>query len=158
MILIIAYGNSLRRDDGAGLVLAEILEQTLRAHHLKVERLSAQQLTPELAADIAGDEVSTVVFVDTRAVLFNENQPRVQIEPLGPGANSPSAGHHLNAPTLLIYAYHLYRKQPPAWQITIPGIDFEHGQQFSQLTQIALNEARPYLAEWLRELPIGHQR
>ena len=39
MILIIAYGNSLRGDDGAGLVLAERLEEAWQGRQVEVERV-----------------------------------------------------------------------------------------------------------------------
>ena len=53
MILIIAYGNPLREDDGAGLVLAEKLETLLRRLAIETRRVEMQQLLPELAAEIA---------------------------------------------------------------------------------------------------------
>ncbi|MEZ4766952.1 MAG: hypothetical protein R2844_00805 [Caldilineales bacterium] len=66
MILIIAYGNSLREDDGAGLVLAEKLEPLLRRFAVDARRIETQQLLPELAAEIAASQPHAVVFVDTR--------------------------------------------------------------------------------------------
>ncbi|MCB0173868.1 MAG: hypothetical protein KDJ97_25330, partial [Anaerolineae bacterium] len=66
MLLIIACGNSLRSDDGAGLIFAERLEYACRALDVMVERISVHQLLPELAADIAAEAVQAVVFIDTR--------------------------------------------------------------------------------------------
>ncbi len=141
MILIIGYGNSLRRDDGAGVWLAHHLTQQLRQQHHPVHYLACQQLTPELAADLADPGVMAVFFVDTRVVAPSEVAPQVRIEPLAADNGSPSTGHHLTPATLLLYTAHLYQCIPLAWQITVPGHDFGFGETFSPETQAALTEA-----------------
>jgi len=141
MILIIGYGNSLRGDDGAGLLLAERLEQAWRARHVAVERLAVQQLMPELAWDIAQAAVEAVLFVDTRAVAPGETEPGLQISPVESPALSPSLGHHLDPAVLLTYARLLYGKTLPAWLVTVPGVDFEHGETLSRTAQQALDMA-----------------
>ena len=128
MILIIACGNSLRRDDGAGLILAEKLETDWRSAGADVERISVHQLAPELAVDIARADVTAVVFVDTRAM---EPDAGLQVRPIETGSSSPSLGHYLDPSTLVAYASLLYGKHPPAWQVTVPGIDFDHGEGLS---------------------------
>ncbi len=52
-VLVIGYGNSLRRDDGAGLILAAGLVDAWRTHDLPASLITAHQLSPELADDIA---------------------------------------------------------------------------------------------------------
>lgn len=138
MILIIGYGNSLRRDDGAGLILAEKLEQDWLARQVEVERLAVQQLTPELTLDIARKEVTAVVFVDTRAVLPHETDLKIKICPIQADGLSPSLGHHLDPAALLAFVHLLYDKPVPAWLVTVPGVDFEHGEMLSSATQQAL--------------------
>jgi Ni,Fe-hydrogenase maturation factor len=59
-ILVIGYGNTLRRDDGVGVRAAEMMAADAR--FTDVEVLTAYQLTPELSLDIA--TASLVVFVD----------------------------------------------------------------------------------------------
>lgn len=139
MILVIAYGNSLRRDDGAGLILAERLEQEWLAYSVSVERVEVHQLVPELAADLARNEVTAVIFVDTRAVEADESDPCVQIYPLSTNHLPPSLGHHLSPATLLTYARLLYDKQPAAWMVATPGVDFGHGEGLSPLARQAIN-------------------
>jgi hydrogenase maturation protease len=141
MIVIIAYGNSLRRDDGAGLLLAERLERAWQAQGIAVKRLAVQQLTPELALEIGQADVSSVVFVDTRAVAPAETCPGVDIHPLTGAATSPALGHHLDPTALLLYASLWSNKPLPAWQITVPGVDFSHGEGLSETTQQALAAA-----------------
>jgi len=59
-ILVIGYGNTLRRDDGVGVRAAEMMAADSR--FADVEVLTVYQLTPELSLDIA--TASLVVFVD----------------------------------------------------------------------------------------------
>lgn len=142
MILIIGYGNSLRQDDGGGLQLAQQIEQTGQELGLPVERVCVQQLLPELAVDIARPDVEAVIFADTRAVLPHDITPDIEIAQLATRSLSPSVGHHLLPEVLLIYAYRLYGQQPPAWLVTVPGIEFDHGESFSPVTENALITAK----------------
>lgn len=155
MILVIAYGNSLRRDDGAGLILAERLEQEWLACSVPVERVEVHQLVPELAADLAKDEVTAVVFVDTRAVQSDEANPGVQIYPLSTNHLPPSLGHHLSPATLLTYARLLYDKQPAAWMVATPGVDFGHGEGLSPLARQAIGTVAELSTKLLRYLPVN---
>ncbi len=59
-VLVIGYGNTLRRDDGVGVRAAELMAADPR--FAGVEVLTAYQLTPELSLDIA--TASLVIFVD----------------------------------------------------------------------------------------------
>lgn len=152
MILLIGYGNDLRRDDGAGLILAEMIERVWQAQVVTVKRLSVHQLTPELALEIARPEVTAVVFADARAVISNTSEPRIQTQALKIDLKSPPLGHHLDPTTLLIYVNWLYNCQPPAWLVTVPGIDFGYGQGLSQMTQKALAVAQPVAIELLAQL------
>ncbi|GIK39864.1 MAG: hydrogenase [Chloroflexota bacterium] len=154
MILLISYGNDLRRDDGAGLVLADLIEQSWRIHQVAVKRLSVHQLLPELAEEIARPEVSAVVFVDARAVMAGEVNPRVRVESLSIDTQSPSLGHHLDPTTLLAYADWLYAGRPPAWLVTVPGADFGYGEGLSEMVQQALAAAQALPLELLAKLPI----
>lgn len=152
MILIIAYGNSLREDDGAGLALGKLIAQELRARKANVELITAHQLLPELALEIARDEVDSVVFVDTRAASPDNDDLNVQAYPLVIDSPSPSVGHHLNPEAVLVYAHLLYGKQVSAWQVTVPGVNFDHGELFSTIAQSALSTALKILDTWLAEL------
>ncbi|MBE7554513.1 MAG: hydrogenase maturation protease [Anaerolineales bacterium] len=154
MILLISYGNDLRRDDGAGLVLADLIEQSWRIHQVAVKRLSVHQLLPELAEEIARPEVFAVVFVDARAVEAGEIDPRVRIQPLSVASQSPSLGHHLDPATLLAYADWLYAGRPPAWLVTVPAADFGYGEGLSEMVQQALAAAQALPLELLAQLPI----
>ena len=152
MILIIAYGNTLREDDGAGPALGKIIKQELCARKADVELVITHQLMPELALEIARDEVNSVVFVDTRVASPDDADLAVQVYPIIVDTPSPSIGHHLNPAAVLVYARLLYGKQVHAWQVTVPGVNFEHGELFSTIAQNALLTATNQLDNWLTEL------
>jgi hydrogenase maturation protease len=141
MILIIAYGNSLRRDDGAGLRLGEILENIWRERKWCVERIAVHQLTPELALSVARDDVSAVVFTDARVVSkeSKRSSPEILVQALPAAPQSPSLGHHLSPAAVMAYARLLYAKTPRAWIATVPGVDFDHGESLSTVALTALS-------------------
>ena len=143
MILIIAYGNDLREDDGAGLVLAEQLASVWQIKGLTVQSVAVQQLALELAADIAGEDVTAVIFVDTR-MTTSPFDLSVAVVPLQPGTElSPSMGHHVQPNVLLAYAQALYVTEtvPPAWLVTVPGTRFGYGETISDVALSAIREA-----------------
>ena len=141
MILIIAYGNPLREDDGAGLVLAEKLETLLRRLAIETRRVEMQQLLPELAAEIAADQPDAVLFVDTRVATGDEEQ--VVVQPLqANNAASPGLGHHLDPAAVLTYATALYgRAKQPAWLVTVPGWQFGYREHLSTYSEEAIFHA-----------------
>jgi hydrogenase maturation protease len=142
MILILAYGNSLRRDDGAGFVLADTLELLLSESGISIERFDSHQLTPELSLDIAGNNISAVIFIDTRAVSGSSDDLDLHFKNVVPAEiASPSVGHHLDASVLMAYTKYLFKKEPPAWIITVPGVDFDHGEGLSEVTRKSLENA-----------------
>jgi hydrogenase maturation protease len=139
VILIIGYGNSLRRDDGAGLILAQMVEAALREREFDVERIAVHQLTPDLALAVAADDVAAVVFVDTRVAAAEEEQMDLRIQRLDREESSQSLGHHVGPAVILTYARLLYDKTPPAWLLTAPGVDFGHGEGLSETARRALD-------------------
>ena len=143
MILILAYGNSLRRDDGAGFALADIIERLLHEAGTTVGRIDSHQLGPELALDMAADNISAVVFVDTRAVSDTSDNMQVRIRPtVDARSSSPALGHQLDDSVLMAYIRHLFDKAPPAWLITVPGVDFSHGEGLSDTCRRAIDNGQ----------------
>ena len=141
MILLMACGNRLRRDDGAGLALAELLEKSWLSGTWRVQRISVQQLTPELAELIARERVTTVVFFDSRVSTDKRGKHKVEVHRLALRSCSPSLGHYCNPETLMHYARWLHGKKVPCWQVAVPGRDFAYGEGLSTLAQEAIAEA-----------------
>lgn len=139
-LLFIAYGNTLRRDDGAGLALAETVLPLLADQGFQIELITIQQLTPELAFDIANPDLAAVYFFDTAADTPGLG---IQVQQVGLSQGAPVLGHHLIPSALLLYAKQLFGVCPPAWLITIPGYDFELGEGFSSTTTSHLADITP---------------
>ena len=130
--LVIGIGNSLRGDDGVGALLAE-----------QVEGRSVQQLTPELAAELA--ELKVVLFIDAWLAPAGA-APRIT-------AISPAAGaaesHRLEPAQLLAISQALYGRAPAAHLLQVPATRFEHGTTLSAELQASLPQARALPGQWL---------
>jgi hydrogenase maturation protease len=139
-LLILGYGNSLRRDDGAGLLLAAALAAAWQSAGHAVDLITAHQLMPEHAAEIADCQAQAVLFVDTG---INSPHPAatVHLARLDPDTATATLGHHLDPAALLLYAAHLFDAHPIGWLLQVPGYDFDHGEGFSLETQAAVELA-----------------
>jgi hydrogenase maturation protease len=128
MLLVIGYGNELRRDDGVGPHVARAVaawgERGVRA-------LAVHQLTPELTEDIAGAE--EVVFVDAAAEL--------SFAPVAAAASGALTEHACGPAALLALAEALYGRRPAAWLLTVPARDLDFGEGLSPETEADLARA-----------------
>jgi hydrogenase maturation protease len=79
--LVIGYGNTLRRDDGVGVRVAELLAVDPRMEGADI--LAVHQLTPELAIDVG--EATLVVFVDADPSV---EPGAVEVRPLALGVET----------------------------------------------------------------------
>ena len=146
-LLVIGYGNSLRRDDGAGLVFAQSLIDRWRAAGHVVEIITAHQLNPELAEDIAQSGAGTVLFVDA-AVTDNPQNAQIKLTKIWSADLSPSLGHHLDPAAVLLYAKQLYGYEGTAWTASIPGFDWAHGEGLSDHCRRLIDEYVSQSDEW----------
>lgn len=131
-ILVIGYGNELRRDDGVGPCVARA------AAALSITGLQAMavhQLTPELAERMA--DVEQVIFVDAGPADEAEGCCR----PLEPANCLSSPGHVGDPCELLGLAELVYGRRPPAWLITVPVVDLDYGEGLSAIARRGLNVA-----------------
>lgn len=131
-ILILAYGNPLRSDDGVAWRAAEALQEKFPGSAVKVTRL--HQLGPELAEPIS--QARAVIFVDASS----QGEPgSTQCEPL---ATSDSAVHHfwhaISPAAVMALAAQLYGSAPAAFCATIAGQNFDHGESLSPLVEAAI--------------------
>ena len=123
--LIIGYGNLLRGDDAVGCRAAYKLEQRFHGDP-DVEVIAAQQLTPEMADDIARH--SFVLFLDAAVGEKPGTLRRRQVAPQG----GPSGfTHQLTPSSLLSAAEQLYGDVPEAISITLAGWSFDLSNQLS---------------------------
>ena len=130
--LVIGIGNSLRGDDGVGALLAE-----------QVGGRSVQQLTPELAAELA--ELGAVLFIDAWLAPAGA-APRITVISLAAGA---AESHRLEPAQLLAISQALYGRAPAAHLLQVPATRFEHGTTLSVELQAALPQAQELMQGWL---------
>jgi hydrogenase maturation protease len=124
--LVIGYGNTLRRDDGAGPRVAE----SIAALGLpEVQALACALLTPELAEPVA--RAGAVVFVDGSV----EAPRQVQLRRLEPADSSRILAHAADPRTLLALARDVFGHVPRAWWLTIPIEDLGIGEDLSLLAR-----------------------
>ena len=141
MVLLIGFGNTLRRDDGAGPELVGRIAARFSEGALRV--LCCHQLTPELAATLCDPAISAVVFVDA---AVGGSISMHQIDEKSTGAHQ---GHHVDPAYLLHLARWLYGRAPDAWMATVPGDDFGMGEGLSPACREAVGDLSDVLEGWL---------
>jgi hydrogenase maturation protease len=143
-IIVLGYGNALRRDDAVGPHVAAAAE-ALRKRGL--ETMEVQQLTPELAEPIARADVA--FFVDARK--GGRDEP-VSIVPLEP-ARSPRAtlAHASNPRALLALAEDVYGRHPRSWLITVPVADLSLGFGLTPRARRGARQALDVLAALIEQ-------
>jgi hypothetical protein len=161
--LVIGVGNPLRGDDGVAWALLAELEPARSG--LRLQPL--QQLTPDLAADLAA--VAAVLFVDAwRPAAAGRWSPgrRISRRRIGPrllplAAARPAAAaawslsHGLQPAELLALSGLLYGVQPCAHQLLVPAHRLEHRLGLSSRQRRQLPAARRLLRRWLQAVGAG---
>lgn len=129
--LVVGYGNSLRSDDGIGVKVAEIVtDWNLPA----LQTRSLHQLTPELAADLAG--VDLAIFVDAAQEIDS-----VKLYEIKPADFSGLRSHFADPRALLSLTQAIYGRCPQAWWLVVPGVDFQIDDRLSTVAQQGILEA-----------------
>jgi hydrogenase maturation protease len=123
-VIAIGYGNELRSDDGIGQRVAKAL------HLSNVQSLAVQQLTPELAQNLAYADLA--IFIDA---CFASQSSEIQVEPLSPAFSNIIAGHLGDPSSLLALTKAIYGYCPRSWWIKVPGVNFELGQSLSSIAE-----------------------
>ena len=131
-ILVIGYGNTLRRDDGVGPGVAEAVAALALPG---VRTLACPLLTPELAEPVS--QARMVLFVDAAVDAPRE----VQLRTLAPAESSQIMAHAASPATLLALARDVFGHAPEAWLITIPVEELGIGEEFSPLAQCGFEAA-----------------
>ena len=171
LYLVIGVGNTLRRDDGAGIGLAEAVAAALAEQGSMVEIKLLQQLLPEIAEEICESGAHTVLITDCRAessdardgwirrlaAAEDGRRGRLRSEEsseegseegsedgeAAAGAVAGMGSHGLGAAALIELARRLYGFGGEAWLATVPGTDFDHGEGLSAATREAIDHLVP---------------
>jgi hydrogenase maturation protease len=141
---IIGYGNPLRGDDVVGRVVARRLA-SIYPEGGPVRVLESQQLTPELAAELA--DVALVVFLDARV----GGQPgAIACEEISPGmVSAPVLFHDLSPSVLLEMAGNLFGCRANGLLFTVSGQRFGPGSEISPPVAGAVEELVSLVGERL---------
>jgi hydrogenase maturation protease len=126
-ILVIGYGNELRGDDGLGPLVAKAVAA---ANIPGVRVLTARQLLPEFAADLA--QVRLIVFVDAWET-WRENG--IEMRPLAIEDATDWCTHQADPRTLLALTKAIWGQAPEAWWLTVSGQDFDFGERLSGMAE-----------------------
>lgn len=124
-ILIIGYGNPLRRDDGIGWEVADRLRQAVPSTNIEI--LSRHQLTPELCETIS--HFDQVILIDAAAGTCTGEITCKEVNS-GP-VNTPTFSHQFTPETLLGTTQELFHASPRILIYTIVGEDFDYGEGLS---------------------------
>jgi hydrogenase maturation protease len=140
-ILIVAYGNPLRCDDGIAWRAADALEGKLPESQVEILRL--HQLAPEVADSVRQREL--VLFVDAACVddVENTRAGEIRICEVSGGQTLERPGHfsHVYSPAKVLgFVRELYHETPRAFVITMAGENFDHGDNLSAPVTSALPE------------------
>ncbi len=156
-ILIVAYGNPLRSDDGVAWRAAEALAPKFSESDVEILRL--HQLTPELSDAVRN--FGTVIFVDAASCDGSHDKPgTIRHEEIRGGASEPARFSHVLSPKkVLDLALQLYGASPRALVITVTGEDFGHGESLSAPVATALPELVARIERLIKESkPVNHER
>jgi hydrogenase maturation protease len=136
-VLVIAWGNPLREDDGVAWRVVEELRALQPRPFIPPMRLRhAHQLTPEMAEWVS--RAAGVVFVDAR----RDGAPgEVRCEPVEPSAGANPLAHFLSPQALLLYAESLYGRAPRAVVLSVAGARFGLGEGLSDPARRAVPRA-----------------
>ena len=142
-ILILAFGNPGRRDDGLGPALgAQIAALDLPGVRVETDL----QLQLEDATSIADHDV--VIFVDASV---SDPAPFV-FRPVEPGGTLSFTTHSVSPSALLALAREHFDAKPAGWVLAVRGYDFEgFGDGISEKAAANLRDATKFLVESLEK-------
>ncbi|QDV35381.1 hydrogenase maturation protease [Tautonia plasticadhaerens] len=132
-ILVVGYGNRLRRDDAVGPMAAE---EVARRGVPGVVAVSSHQLLPELAEQVASARVA--IFVDARLA---DGRAGIRVVPIRPSESPLPIGHMGDPRRLLALAREVFGTSPRAWLVTVPATDLSTGEGLSPAAASGLREA-----------------
>jgi hydrogenase maturation protease len=140
-ILVVGYGNGLRRDDGVGCALAEEVGAWGRPD---VRIMIVPQLYPEIAGDLA--TARRILFIDAEPA---GEAPEVKVRRLRAREESLPLGHALSPEGVVGLAEEVYGSRPEAWVVTVPAFEFGWREELSPATAAFLPDARTALKRLL---------
>jgi len=149
-VLIVAFGNPLRGDDGLAWRTADLLEEKLPP--VRIQRL--HQLAPEIAEDLS--QCRSVIFVDASA---SGGPGEIQVRELTGGecrsAEDLICFHQFSPAAVLAMASKLYGARPRAFVATLSGQNFDHCESLSPPVEAAIPAFVARIEEVIRRIAPG---
>jgi len=144
-VLVFAWGNPSRGDDGLGPALFELLEaERVQGRLPGVDLLTDYQLQVEHALDLQGRE--RVLFVDASMTA----QPPCEIAALRPERDASYTTHAMTPGAVLaVYEQINAQPPPPAFLLSIRGYAFGLGTPISPQACANLQDAFRLACEFL---------
>jgi hydrogenase maturation protease len=144
-ILIYAYGNPGRQDDGLGNRFVEELEKWIIKKNIPgVELESNYQLNIEDSVTIAGKD--TVIFVDAS----NEDIEDIHFSVVEPSEGRSEFTTHAASPSfILALCIQLYNKHPKTYLLQIRGYEWEFREGLSKKAEKNLKKALEFMKKRL---------
>ncbi|HEX4786261.1 MAG TPA: hydrogenase maturation protease [Candidatus Sulfotelmatobacter sp.] len=130
-IVVIAYGNPTRSDDGIAWHAAAALEGKFSTSD--VEIVCTHQLAPELAETIS--RCAAAIFVDAAG---NGSPGEIRARQIGLPQGPVRFWHQLSPDTVVALARNLFGVEPHAFSVTLAGACFDHGESLSPAAAAAL--------------------
>jgi len=154
-ILLIAFGNQSRRDDGVAFHIVARLRERLGipwdfdelAEDLEHEPaiICLHQLAPELAETL--QQYESVVFLD--AHVPDTNWDLVAWQQIEPALKASMVTHQLKPTTLLALCNTLYGRCPQSYTLSVVGYDFDFGEELSADTSRLADQAVDLLQQFI---------
>jgi hydrogenase maturation protease len=132
-VLIVAYGNPMRCDDGLAWRAATALEGKFFSSQVEIVR--SHQLAPELAETVSRCEA--VIFVDA-APAGNGLPGEIRCAQVSLPEAPPRFSHQLSPDAVVALARQLFGARPEAFSVTLTGHCFDHGESLSPVVTAAL--------------------
>jgi hydrogenase maturation protease len=133
-ILIVAYGNPMRCDDGVAWRAADALEKNLCGRD--VEILRTHQLAPEVTEAVSRSKA--VIFIDAALGAGNSQPGEVRCSQISLPEGTPHFSHQLSPSAVVALARQLYGASPRSFLVTLTGHCFDHGESLSPVVAAAL--------------------
>jgi hydrogenase maturation protease len=131
-ILVIGYGNTLRRDDGLGKVAVQRIESLVQDHEVKF--MVVHQMGIELAEDLRDADLA--IFID--AHVGDEPGMLKETKVIPDNAAPESFSHHLSPGVLLGCVEALYNTHPETVVFSIAADSFDYGEGLSPSVEATL--------------------
>jgi len=144
--LILAFGDPLHGDDGAGWQVASRLAASLEGHDVDIR--IALQLTPDLLEPISHAEL--VIFIDTT----HEGHPgEWTCEEIFPGIDMRAHScHEGDALRLMEFSRLIFHSRPRAVLVSIGAKFFACGNHLTRVTEEVVPRVTTFISELVNEL------